>query len=66
MSKNDITGDDLRTKAASEAYRDNFDTIFRPLCTDCGKRQSPGQIHTCSPKSLFVGSSIMEDQKNEN
>ena len=66
MSKNDITGDSLRTKAASEAYRDGFDTIFRPLCTDCGKRQAPGQIHTCTPKEpVDTGSSLLEDQKND-
>lgn len=64
MTTNEITGDTLRSKATSERYRDNFDDIFRPLCTDCGKRQAPGQIHTCTPKSLFVGSSLREDQKN--
>jgi hypothetical protein len=28
-SKNDITGDDIKSKAASAAYRDNYDAIFR-------------------------------------
>ena len=27
-SKNDITGDDIKSKAASAAYRDNYDRIF--------------------------------------
>ena len=29
MSKNDITGDRLVTKTTSDAYRDNYDAIFR-------------------------------------
>ena len=29
MSTNDITGDAMRTRPASAAYRDNFDAIFR-------------------------------------
>lgn len=28
-SRNDITGDALRSKAPSKAYSDNFDAIFR-------------------------------------
>lgn len=28
-SKNDITGDKLQTKAASEEYRNNYDLIFK-------------------------------------
>ena len=28
-STNDITGDALRTRPATDAYRDNFDAIFR-------------------------------------
>lgn len=31
MSKNDITGDNIQTKVASDAYRNNFDAIFRKL-----------------------------------
>lgn len=37
MTTNEITGDTLRSKATSERYRENFDDIFRPLCTKCGK-----------------------------
>jgi hypothetical protein len=60
MTHNDITGDKIATKP-SETYRDKFDDIFRPLCTDCGKRQAPGQIHTCTPKEpVNPGSSLME------
>lgn len=29
MSKNDITGDTIATKASSEQYRNNYDAIFR-------------------------------------
>ncbi len=29
VAKNDITGDSIQTKTASQAYRDNYDNIFR-------------------------------------
>ena len=29
VAKNDITGDSIQTKGTSEAYRDNYDLIFR-------------------------------------
>lgn len=29
MSTNDITGDKIATKKVTDAYRDNFDAIFR-------------------------------------
>lgn len=39
MSTNDITGDTLRTKPATDAYRDNYDAIFRRpkggMCATC-------------------------------
>jgi hypothetical protein len=28
VAKNNITGDDLRTKPSTDAYRDNYDRIF--------------------------------------
>ena len=35
-TRNDITGDKIQTKAASKAYEDNYDAIFRkepcPVC----------------------------------
>ena len=31
MSKNDITGDRLVSKTATDAYRDNFDSIFKKV-----------------------------------
>lgn len=49
-----------------EQVSDSWKTIFRPLCTDCGKRQAPGQIHTCTTiEPTSIGSSLIEDQKNE-
>lgn len=37
MSRNDITGDKIATKPASDAYRDNWGPIFaKPACTRCG------------------------------
>ena len=42
-TRNDVTGDALTTGATSDAYRDNYDRIFRPVCfgqygtgQDCG------------------------------
>jgi hypothetical protein len=29
VARNDITGDSIQTKSVSNAYRDNFDNIFR-------------------------------------
>jgi len=59
MSHNPITGDKIASKKNSEKYRENFDDIFRPLCTVCGKR-------VCSHKEpAKSGSSLMENQKNE-
>lgn len=34
VAKNDITGDSIQTKAASQAYADNYDRIF-------GKKERP-------------------------
>ena len=28
-TKNEVTGDDLKSKANSDAYRDNYDKIFK-------------------------------------
>lgn len=41
MSKNDITGDNIQTRVASEDYLSNYDAIFRkkiilPISTDNG------------------------------
>nr|QMP83567.1 MAG: hypothetical protein [Caudoviricetes sp.] len=37
-AKNDVTGDKLKTKAASEKYRNNYDKIFKkkPANKLCG------------------------------
>lgn len=29
VAKNDITGDSIQTKTATQSYRDNYDKIFR-------------------------------------
>jgi hypothetical protein len=36
MSKNEITGDELKTKAPTEAYRANYDAIFRSMPKPAG------------------------------
>ena len=36
MSKNDVTGDALKSRAATPAYRESFDRIFnRQPCPTC-------------------------------
>jgi hypothetical protein len=50
MTHNNITGDALRTKPASDAYRENYLRIFGRTCKACGQRTAPDQIHTCSPQ----------------
>jgi len=39
---NDITGARLRTKAASQAYRDNWDTIFKKKKDDTDVKRHSG------------------------
>ena len=36
VARNDITGDSIQTKGVTNAYRDNYDTIFRK-----GNKMSP-------------------------
>ena len=57
MSKNDVTGDDIKTKQVTEKYRENFDKIFSAKCSRCGKTLAPEgtyHIHTCTPKEGWV------------
>lgn len=42
VAKNDITGDQISSKVATESYRSNYDTIFGKKRKDCG-----GNCHTC-------------------
>lgn len=49
MSTNDITGDKLITKTNTDAYRDNFDRIFKKPCQHdwCSDGDpGPGEIMT--------------------
>ena len=43
-SRNDITGDAIKSRVNSKEFEDNFDNIFRknkdPLCDVCGKTLS--------------------------
>ena len=40
-SKNDITGDTLKSKATSELYRNNYDAIFSPKEAECDVAKAP-------------------------
>lgn len=37
-SKNDITGDSLRSRGPSKAYTDNYERIFGKPCKECGMK----------------------------
>lgn len=43
MSKNDVTGDEIKTKQITDAYRKNFDEIFKR------KKVEPGYSGTIKP-----------------
>lgn len=53
MSKNDITGDAIKTKAGnSDKFNEGFDRIWSKTitCARCGKTFPKAQIaHTCKP-----------------
>ena len=44
VAKNDITGDSIQTKTASDSYRDNYDLIFRSGKV-VSKSQEIGRAH---------------------
>jgi hypothetical protein len=52
-SKNDITGDSIQTKVASNAYRNNFDVIFRKP-TPLKQENDNESKEICSPPILDV------------
>lgn len=58
MSKNDITGDDLKSKASTDAYREGHDRIFGKVVVDTVDAtvnndatitQSPDHVQTSQP-----------------
>ena len=46
-AKNDVTGDTLATKPASEAYRDNWELIF-------GKKEEPVKVPDLDAVTVLV------------
>lgn len=43
MSRNEITGDEIKSRVNTKAYEDNYDRIFKIkdyLCSICGKELS--------------------------
>jgi hypothetical protein len=61
-TKNDVTGDEIRTGGNSNAYKDNWDAIFKKkpvanaddnlLCSDCGLPLESGHRISCSKLKL--------------
>lgn len=64
MSINDITGDKIATKSVTEAYRDNYDRIFRKkpepaaegriVCKTCRMRKPRGAYTSKDGLHLMV------------
>ena len=50
MSKNDVTGDNILSKVATEAYRNNFDAIFRKPNKTVVQSKNTGENH--EPKEI--------------
>lgn len=50
MSKNDITGDRLVSKQVSEAYRDNWDAIFKKP----EPKKAPDEVTGFCPICLYA------------
>lgn len=53
-AKNDITGDLIKNKAPSEAYRSNYDSIFR-------KKETPQEQHHEPTQTPDVRREVRED-----
>jgi hypothetical protein len=54
ISKNDITGDTIASKTSTEAYRNNFDAIFRK------KAHEPENEPECSEHSMPAPAELEE------
>ena len=70
VARNDITGDAIQTKSASQSYRDNFDTIFRKNRMSPKAKDNGDDFGTCgcgrSPSGKCVGwHGLTEDQYQE-
>ncbi len=51
MGTNDVTGDELRSKAVSDAYRENFDRIFGTSISEkTGEKQEEEKEKEASKK----------------
>jgi hypothetical protein len=57
MSKNDITGDDIKTKVITDQFRKNFEAIF-------GKQIEPGYTGTAEQEQEKPSDSKQDDTGN--
>lgn len=56
-TKNDITGDEIKSKVSTDAYAEGHDRIFKATkCYRCGKTLAKdlNHIHTCTPREGWV------------
>lgn len=77
MAKNDITGDEIATKAVNDLYRDGFDRIFGkpqdllpPERECCGTFKGSPHRKTCEKwrgkkEPGNTGSSVLEEGKDD-
>lgn len=57
MSKNDITGDEIKSKVISKEYEDNFDKIFR------NKPETYKSMEYCKNRPTCFCETECEDQR---
>ena len=59
VARNDITGDAIQTKNASQSYRDNYDNIFRKNKVTPAVQENTEEIGKCgcgrSPTGKCIG-----------
>ncbi len=67
VAKNDITGDAIQTKSASQSYRDNYDNIFRKNIMTPKLQENDSEVGKCgcgrSPTGKCIGWHSLSEQE---
>jgi len=61
VSKNDITGDKIKSKSNSEKYRDNYDRIFRKSKLQEKTMKLPAGVYIIGDPCYYIKSSVWSD-----
>jgi len=62
-ARNDITGDSIKTKSSSQAYRDNWDAIFGKKEKEV--KEDPHAVYNDDRLSTNMDKKMWEDIKEE-